>query len=57
VTTHFGYLVLFAACVSVVFAALLRDDARAQVRTGLRMFGGFVVGAYVLGWIMFVVFG
>ena len=55
-TSHFGYLMLFAACVSVVFAVLLRDDPRAQARTGLRMFGGFVAGAYLLGWIMFAVF-
>jgi heme A synthase len=51
--SHFLLLVLFALFVSIVFAGLLRDDPRAQVRFGAVMFGGFVGGAVVLGWLMY----
>jgi hypothetical protein len=50
-------MIVFAACVAVVFATLLRDEPRDQVRMGSRIFGGLVVGAYVLGWVMFGIFG
>lgn len=52
-SSHFGALVLFAAMVSTVFAVLLRDAPREQVRLGLRMFAAFVGAALVLGWLMF----
>jgi hypothetical protein len=52
VQTHLGLLVLFATCVSVVFAVLMRDDPRSQLRFGARLFGAFVVGAIVAGWLM-----
>lgn len=45
-------LVLFSAFVSTVFAVLMRDDVRAQVAFGARLFGAFVVGAVVAGWLM-----
>ena len=50
--THLGLLVLFAAFVSTVFAVLLRDDPRTQLRFGATLFGAFVVGAVVAGWLM-----
>jgi hypothetical protein len=53
VHSHFLLLILFALFVSVVFAALLRDEPRAQLRFGAMMFGGFVLGAVVLGWLMY----
>jgi hypothetical protein len=53
VTSHFLLLLLFAALVSAVFAALSRDEPRAQLRTGALMFGGFVGAALVLGWLMY----
>jgi heme A synthase len=53
VTSHLLLLVVFAALVSTVFAALLRDDPRAQLKTGARMFAGFLVAAIVLGWLMY----
>lgn len=56
-TTHLGLMVVFAACVAVVFAALLRDDPQDQRRLGLRIFGGLVAGAYLVGWLMFGAFG
>jgi hypothetical protein len=53
VTDHFLVLTLFAFFVSVVFAALLRDEPREQIRLGGTMFGSFLVGAFVLGWLMY----
>ena len=52
-TSHFWLMVLFAFFVSLVFSVLLKDEPRAQLRTGAMMLGGFVAVAYVLGWLMF----
>ena len=52
-TNHLLLLMLFAFFVSTVFAVLLRDQPRAQLRTGAIMFGGFVAAAFVLGWLMY----
>ena len=52
-TSHFWLMVLFACFVSLVFAVLLRDEPRQQLRMGAMMLGGFVAAAYVLGWLMF----
>ena len=52
-TSHFLLLVLFAFLVSIVFAVLMRDDPRQQVRTAGVMFAGFVATAVVLGWLMY----
>ena len=52
-TSHLALMVLFAAFVSVVFAALMRDDPREQLRLGGRIFGGFVAAGVVLGWLLF----
>jgi hypothetical protein len=53
VTSHLLLLMLFSALVSAVFAALMRDEPRAQLRTGSLMFGGFIAAAIVLGWLMY----
>jgi heme A synthase len=53
VTSHFLLMVVFAVLVSTVFAVLLRDDPREQLRTGARMFAGFVAAGLALGWLMF----
>jgi hypothetical protein len=53
VTSHFLLLVVFAFLVSLVFATLLRDEPRDQLRTGAKMFGGFIAAAVVLGWLMY----
>jgi hypothetical protein len=50
---HFLPLVLFAFFVSLVFAVLVRDEPRQQLRTGGLMFGGFIAAAVVLGWLMY----
>ncbi len=55
-TSHPGVLILFAACVSVVFGTLLRQESRDQIRLAARIFAALVGGAYVLGWTMYVVF-
>ena len=52
-TSHFLLLVLYAFFVSLVFAVLMRDSPREQLRTGAMMFGGFIVAAYVMGWLMY----
>ena len=52
-TSHFLLLALFAFLVSIVFATLMRDDPRQQIRTAAVMFGGFVATAVVLGWLMY----
>lgn len=52
-TDHVLLLALFAVFVSVVFATLLRDTPREQIRLGGMMFGGFLAAAFVLGWLMY----
>jgi len=52
-TSHFLLMVLFAFFVSLVFAVLLRDEPREQLRTGAMMFGAFLVAAIVAGWLMY----
>lgn len=52
-TSHFALLIVFSLLVSVVFAALMREDPREQLRFGARLFGGFVGAGLVLGWLLF----
>jgi hypothetical protein len=52
-TSHLFLLVVFAFFVSLVFAVLMRDDARSQLRFGGIVFGGFVLSAVLLGWVMY----
>ena len=52
-TDHFLLLTLFAFFVSMVFAVLLRDEPREQLRLGGLMLGGFVAAAFVMGWLMY----
>jgi len=51
--SHFVLLVLFAFFVSLVFAALGKDEPGEQIRFGGMMFAGFIVAALVLGWLMY----
>lgn len=51
--SHLLLLLLFSFFVSLVFATLLRDDVRSQLRLGSALFGGFVGAALVLGWLMY----
>jgi hypothetical protein len=50
---HLLLMALFAAFVSVTFAALMRDDPREQLAFGARLFGGFVGAGLLLGWLLF----
>jgi len=50
--SHFVLMLIFAACVSAVFAGLLRENSRDQLVLGARMFAAMVVAALVLGWLM-----
>jgi len=52
-TSHFWLMVLYAFFVSVVFAVLMKDNRREQMKTAAMMLGAFVAVAYVLGWLMF----
>ena len=52
-TTHAGLMVVFALFVSVVFATLLRDDPKEQLRLGAKMFAGMVGGAIAVGWLLY----
>ena len=51
--SHLALLVVFSFFVSLVFAVLAKDEVREQVRLGAMMFAGFVVSAFVLGWLMY----
>ena len=50
--SHLLLMTLFAFFVSLVFAAIAKDDVREQVRLGGMMLAGFVAVAIVLGWLM-----
>jgi hypothetical protein len=52
-TSHFALYMLFSLMVSAVFAALQRETPTEQARLGLKLFVGFVAGAYLLGWLMY----
>ena len=51
--SHLVLLVIFSLLVSLVFAALLREEPREQVSVGLRLLAGLVGAALVLGWLMY----
>ena len=51
--SHLVLMVLFAFFVSLVFAVIAKDDVRDQARLGSVMFGGFMLAAVVLGWLMY----
>lgn len=52
-TSHVGVMMVFALFVSVVFAALMRDEPKEQVRLGLRLFGGLVGGGILVAWLLY----
>jgi hypothetical protein len=51
--SHLVLLVTFAFFVSLVFGLLSKDDVREQVRFGGMLFGGFIIAAMVLSWLMY----
>lgn len=52
-TSHFAFLFVFSVFVSAVFAVLLRDEPREQLRLGLRLLAGLVGAALALAWLMY----
>ena len=52
-TSHFGLMCLFAFCVSLVFATLMRDQPSDQLRFGAQLFAGFVGLGVLAGWIVY----
>ena len=56
-TSHLGFMILFAALVSPVFAALHRDDWVSAKKFAARLFAGLIGGAFVLSWILYLAFG
>ena len=51
--THFPALVIFSFLVSVVFGVLAKDTPGERFVYGAKVFGAFVVTAFVLGWLMY----
>ncbi len=52
-TSHFLLMLLFSFFVALVFAVIMKDQPREQVRFGAMVFGGFILSALVLGWLMY----
>jgi len=51
--SHFLLMVLFSFLVALVFAVLMKDQPRDQLRTGAMIFAGFLLAGLALGWVMF----
>lgn len=56
-TSHLGMMILLAALMSPVFAALHRDDLASGRAFALRLFAGLIGGAFLLSWVLYLVFG
>ncbi len=55
-SVHLGVMVLCAACVSVVFAVLQRDEPAAQARFAAQTFAALVGGGLLLGVLQYIFF-
>jgi hypothetical protein len=53
--THFSAVLLFALCVSVVFAITQRDETKKMVRFGIFTFSCLVGAVIVVSWLMYAV--
>jgi hypothetical protein len=51
--SHFLFMVVYALLTSIVFATLLKDERRDQLRTAGMMLAGFLGAALVIGWLMY----
>jgi hypothetical protein len=51
--SHFVLLIIFSFCVSMVFAALMREEIREQATLAAKMFAGLVAAAIIIGWLMY----
>jgi hypothetical protein len=52
IASHLASLLAFSLLVSLVFAFLQRDEARARLQFGVKIFAGFVLSTFVLAWVM-----
>ena len=52
-SSHTLVLTLFALLVSIVFAVLMRDEPREQIKTAGWMLLAFVATAVAIGWLMY----
>jgi hypothetical protein len=50
--SHLFSLLVFSGLVAVVFAFLQREDTRARVRFGAKVFAAFFLSTFALGWLM-----
>lgn len=46
---HLSVMAICAACVSIVFAVLHRDDAADQMKFAGKVFGGLLGGGLIIG--------
>jgi len=53
VTSHLGLMVVFALFVSIVFATLMRDEPKEQLRFGARLVAGFIGAGVLIGWLLY----
>ena len=51
--SHFVLLIIFSVCVSIVFAALMREELREQITLAAKMFAGLMGAAIVIAWLMY----
>lgn len=51
--SHVGLMAIFAAFVSITFATLMRDAPAEQARLAAQMFGAFVAGGIMAGWLLY----
>lgn len=56
-TSHLGLLVVFAVLVAPVFAAIHRDDFASGRAFALRVCAALVGGAFLLSWVLYLVYG
>jgi hypothetical protein len=52
-TSHVALMAIFALMVSIVFATLMRDAPRDQLRFGGRLFASFLGFALLAGWVLY----
>ncbi len=51
--SHLAAMTLYAFLLALFFAALWRRERRAQIKLFAQIFGGLMVGAILLGWLMY----
>jgi hypothetical protein len=49
---HHLIAAIYAACIGLFFASLLREDLRSAVRLFLTLFLVMVLGVFCIGWLM-----